>query len=108
MNKIKIKPLSINEAFQWKRYKTDKYKTFEQELYYSLPQIDIPEWKLKVSYIFWLSSKNADYDNPIKTCQDVLQKKYNFNDSRIYKGIIEKVDVKKWQEFIEFKILPFD
>lgn len=64
--------------------------------------MEVPEGKLLLNITFGLSSKNADWDNPIKPFQDVLQIKYGFNDRRVYKGVIEKVDVKKGEEFIEF------
>lgn len=104
---ISIKPLSVNQAWQGKRYKTDLYKAFEKELSYKLKNMVIPEGKLLLKATFGFSSKNADWDNPIKPFQDVLQKKYGFNDRNIYKGIIEKVDVKKGEEFIEFEILEY-
>lgn len=64
----------------------------------------VPEGKLMLTVTFGLSSRNSDWDNPIKAFQDVISKKYGFNDRRIYKGIIEKVIVPKGQEFIEFEI----
>ena len=103
-----IKPMSVNEAWQGKRFKTDKYKSFEKELLLMLKKIEIPEGKLLLRATFGLSSKNADWDNPIKPFQDVIQKKYGFNDRRIYKGEIEKKDVKKGFEYIEFQLLPFE
>ena len=35
--KINIKPLSVNKAWQGKRFKTKKYKAFETELLLKLP-----------------------------------------------------------------------
>lgn len=102
--RINIKPLSVNQAWQGKRFKTDKYKAFERELILKLGKLEIPEGKLLLTATFGLSSKNADWDNPIKPFQDCLQKKYGFNDRHIYKGIIDKVDVKKGEEFIEFTL----
>ena len=71
-----------------------------------LKSMDIPEGKLMLRATFGLSSKNADWDNPIKCFQDIVSAKYGFNDRRIYKGIIEKVIVPKGSEFIEFTISP--
>lgn len=62
--------------------------------------------KLSLSLRFGLSSKNADIDNPIKSFVDCLQVKYNFNDRQIYQLTVEKVDVPKGKEFIEFDIQP--
>jgi len=104
MVKIKIKPLSVNKAWQGKRYKSEEYKAFEEEFYYSIPTQKVPEGKLKVHYEWGLSSKLMDIDNPIKQAQDVISKRLGFNDRMIYELHIKKVDVKKGEEYIKFKI----
>ena len=104
--RIDIKPLSVNEAWQGQRFKTPKYKAFEKELLLKLRPQDIPEGKLLLRATFGISSKNADIDNPVKPFLDILQKKYGFNDRQIYLLTIEKVDVPKGKEFIEFTIEP--
>lgn len=101
---INIKPLSVNNAWQGKRFKTPAYKSYEKELLSKLRALEIPRGKLILIAKFGLSSKLADWDNPVKPFQDCLQKKYGFDDRRIYKAIIEKVNVKKGEEFIEFEI----
>jgi len=101
---IKVKPLSVNRVWQGKRFKTQDYKAYEQEVMYLLPPLEIPEGKLYVKYTFGLSSKNSDIDNPVKPFTDILQKKYGFNDRQIYKMELEKEDVKKGEEFIKFLI----
>lgn len=101
---IKTKPLSINEAWKGRRFKTDKYKAYENFIFYSLPAIKIPTGKLEIYYEFGMSSKGSDVDNCIKSFQDILTKKYGFNDNRIYKLIVEKSDVKKGEEYIIFEI----
>ena len=102
--RINIKPLSVNVAWQGKRFKSDEYKVYEQLLNILLPKIEIPEGKLKVYYKFGLSSKNADGDNCIKQFQDIIAKKYGFNDRFIYEWRIVKEDVAKGEEFIEYEI----
>ena len=105
MNRVQIKPLSVNKAWRGgRRYKTEDYKRYEADLGFLLPHIDIPEGKLEIHYIFGVSSKAFDYDNGIKQFQDVISKKYGFNDNRIYMATIEKIDVKKGEEYIEFEI----
>lgn len=106
--KIDIKPISINQCWQGRRFKTKKYKDFEKELLLKLPAFEIPPGKLTLVINFGLSSKNSDWDNPIKPFQDILQKKYNFNDRMIYKAIVSKIDVKKGNEFIEFFINKYE
>jgi Holliday junction resolvase RusA-like endonuclease len=52
-----------------------------------------------------MSSKGSDVDNCIKCLQDSLAETYGFNDNRIYKLVVEKVDVKKGGEFVEFEFM---
>lgn len=101
--KIKIKPLSVNECWQGRRFKTKEYNDYEEELLLMLPKMVVPGGLLEVEYIFGLSSKNADIDNIVKPLTDILQKKYDFNDKRIYRMILRKIDVKKGGEFIEIE-----
>jgi len=102
---LNIKPMSVNLAWQGKRFKTNKYKSYEKELLILLPKLDIPDGELKVDLVFGFSSKLSDADNPVKCFVDVLQKKYGFNDNKIYEYSIKKVDVSKGSEFIEFNIM---
>tara|TARA_R100000734_G_C3280107_1_gene73928 strand:+ start:175 stop:495 length:321 start_codon:yes stop_codon:yes gene_type:complete len=105
--KIWIKPLSVNEAFRGRKFKTKKYIEFEQEMLLRLPKMNIPNNKLEIHYKIGFSNRNSDLDNAFKQLNDCLQKKYGFNDNLIYKIIAEKEIVKKGQEFIEFKICQF-
>ena len=102
--RIDIKPLSVNQVWQGKRFKTPIYKSYEKQLLQILPKLHIPEGKLQINIIFGFSSSASDWDNPIKPFQDILQKRYGFNDSRVYKATVIKDIVKKGQEFIEFDI----
>lgn len=105
---IKIKPLSTNKAWQGKRFKTVAYKDYEEELLYRLPcNISIPSPPFHIDYVFGFSNKNSDLDNPVKLIQDILQKKYNFNDSNIYSSSTRKIITKKEEEFLYFKISHF-
>ena len=102
--KIKIKPLSINEAWAGRRFKTPKYKAFEEELLLKLKPMDVPEGKLSISILYGMSNMQSDVDNPTKTFVDVLQKKYGFNDNKIYAMVLVKEKVAKGEEFIEFSL----
>ena len=109
MNSIQIKPLTVNKAWRGgRRFKTNEYKAYEADLSLLLPNIDVPEGKLQVHYIFGLSNKASDYDNCIKQFQDIISKQYGFNDNKIYKAVVEKVDVKKGEEFIKFEIKEYE
>ena len=42
--RIKIKPLSVNDAWQGRRFKTDNYKKYERDLMLILPSsVVVPE-----------------------------------------------------------------
>jgi len=103
MHKIKIKPLSVNCAWKGKRYKTDEYKYYEQELIYTLPKILVKPIPLIVTLHAGIN-KQADIDNIAKPFIDILQKKYGFNDNQIYELHLIKFAVNKGNEFISFKI----
>jgi Holliday junction resolvase RusA-like endonuclease len=105
MEKINIKPLSVNDAFKGRRFKTDKYKSFENEMLFSLPIkfIGIPPYIIKLEFGF--SSKASDIDNPVKQTIDCLSKKYKFNDNQVYRLEVEKFIVDKGNEYIKFDII---
>ena len=102
--KIDIKPLSINAAFKGRRYRTDKYNKYERDILLQLKPMNIPDGKLEISIMAGFSYKGADLDNVAKLFIDILQKKYGFNDSRIYALTMLKRIVPKGQEFISFSI----
>jgi Holliday junction resolvase RusA-like endonuclease len=102
--KINIKPLSVNKAWQGRRFKTDEYKAFNKEMMLKLKPITIPDGPLCVSFTFGFSNRASDIDNPLKPVIDILQKKYGFNDNRIYELNVVKEVVKKGKEFIHFNI----
>lgn len=106
--RIDIKPLSVNQAWQGRRYKTNKYKQYIKDIMLMLKPLEVPEGELYLSLKFGFSNKNSDFDNPVKCFVDCLQKKYGFNDRRIKKCLIEVEHVKKGQEFIEWTIMPLD
>lgn len=104
---LNIKPLSVNEAWQGKRFKTPKYKKYINDVLFLLPlKFDIkPPYFISINLFF--SNVSSDIDNPIKPLLDILQVKYNINDKDIYKLNIEKFVVKKGSEKIELTIIPY-
>lgn len=103
MVKLDIKPLSVNEAWKGRRYKTDKYKTYERTVLLMLPRkTEIPEGNIALRLEFGFSNSSSDIDNPVKLFIDCLQKKYKFNDKRITELNIKKRPVKKGAEYIVF------
>lgn len=104
MIKLNIKPLSVNQAWQGRRFKTNIYKNYEKEIIALLPKTQFPEGKVSIEITFGFSNKSSDIDNPLKPFLDILQKKYGFNDKDIYKLTVNKEVVKKGNDFIEFSV----
>jgi len=107
---VKIKPLSTNQAWKGRRFKTDKYKRFENNMLMLLPKFKgvIPNL-IAIDLHFGFTSKASDLDNPVKMVLDCLQKKYKFNDNKVYELNIRKSITK--EPFINISIrplLPFD
>jgi Holliday junction resolvase RusA-like endonuclease len=105
--RINIKPLSQNQAWQGRRYKTPAYKSYERECLYRLKPINVPDGKLQINYTVGYSNPMSDIDNFLKSFQDILCKRYAFDDNRIYRIEIEKVITKKGAEFIDFEIKEY-
>lgn len=104
--KINIRPLSVNECFKGRRYRTVKYDAFISKMLYLLPkQIEIPNEKyIKIAIQFGFSSRASDIDNCCKSFLDCLVKKYKVDDRNIYEMHVFKDIVKKGDEYISFKI----
>lgn len=90
---VQEKPLSINDAFQGRRFKTKEYKAYEERLLYQLPKRERLTGPIKVKYLFFLRNhKLTDCDNLIKPLQDILQKAGYFeNDRNIYEFQVLKI-----------------
>jgi len=109
-----------------RRFKTKDYKDFEEAMLGEfdkktgiqvskglLPdpeeiQLDLPEkGRLYLQIEFGIADR-FDWDNGIKPFQDLLQKKYGFNDTRVHKAIVTKSIVKRGGEYIKWSIEPLD
>lgn len=101
--RLDIKPLSVNRAWQGKRFKSKDYDAYERTMLLLLPKLEMPEPPYRLFYEFGFSNKQSDYDNPCKPIGDILQKKYGFNDKEIYEAHIRKRIVKKGQEYIRIR-----
>lgn len=102
--RLNIKPLSVNQAWQGKRFKTPAYKRYQNDVMTLLRPFTVPDGDLRIELVFGFSNAASDWDNPIKPFQDILQKKYGFDDRRIIEAHVKKVKVKKGEEFIEWGI----
>jgi len=106
VHKIKIKALSVNEAWQGRRFKTDAYKRYERDLLLLLPRgVEIPPGDLSLFLEVGQSNMAADVDNPCKLVIDILCKKYGFDDRRVVEMAVRKRKAEKGQEYIIFNIV---
>ena len=106
---IPVKPLSVNQVWQGRRFKTPAYKAFEEEVLYFLRGKKFKKTKgpLEVYYVFSLKNhKRTDYDNLIKPLQDILVKAGLIADDRlIYRAVVEKRGALR--DSIEVQIKPY-
>lgn len=102
--RVDIKPLSVNRAWKGRLTKTYEMKKYTRDVLLMLKSMEIPDGELFISIEYGFSNKASDIDNPCKPFIDVLQKKYGFNDSRIYRLDLTKKIVKKGDEYIQFNI----
>ena len=101
MLRVNIVPLSINKAFQGRRFKTLDYLKFEHDMMYLLPKFKMPEAPYSITIHYGFSSKLSDLDNPCKILIDIMQKKYKFDDKDIFELKLTKEIVAKGKEFIQ-------
>lgn len=102
--RIEIKPLSVNECWQGKRFKTEAYKNYEKAVLLMLKASLIPPAPYHIYFEFGMSNVLSDWDNPVKPLQDILQKKYRFNDKDIMSANVLKIKVDKGKEYFKFSI----
>lgn len=105
---LKIKPLSVNKAWQGRRFKTKLYKTWQQQVAAICRKEQAPKGKLLLKFKFGFSSKEADLDNVLKTTIDQLQKRKSFDDKMIYRIEVDKEIVPKGEEFIYYELTALE
>ena len=107
---IQIKPLSVNQAYRGRRFKTNDYKKYEVDMFEALSEdIGISDKGqlvliLEVRY----SSRQSDIDNCIKPFLDILQKRFGFNDNRVFFLAITKEIVPKGEEGIGYMLADME
>lgn len=109
MIKIPIKPLSTNQAWQGRRFKTKTYKDYERTLLILLRKLkpEIPEGPVAFDLRVGVS-RHFDGDNAIKQLLDVCQKYCDhFDDVNVFDYHVRKVLVDKGNEYLAFKFTPF-
>jgi Holliday junction resolvase RusA-like endonuclease len=80
---IDIKPLSVNKAWQGRRFKTKEYKDFEEQLLWKLKGIKPVSGKYALHIDFYFKNyKMADLSNCLKTTEDIIVKAGLVEDDR--------------------------
>jgi len=102
--RLPIKALSVNKAYTGRRFKTQEASKYTRDVLLLLRPMSVPDGPLELSITWGFSSKGSDIDNCAKVFIDCLQKKYGFNDNRIYKLTLSKIIVAKGDEFITFEL----
>lgn len=104
---IELKPVSINKAFQGKRYKTVECKDFEKDFMILAPKQKMIKGIVEIEYKFYLKRHAlTDYDNCIKVVQDLIVKcEYIEDDRKIYKATIYKIPSDN--DYMEIKIKKY-
>lgn len=107
---IPLKPISVNEAFQGRRFKTKKCKEFCEDFLKVAPRKEMIRGMIEIEFRFYVKNHQmADYDNMIKITQDMLGKNkcgYIEDDRKIYKATIYKIPSN--EEKIEITIKGID
>ena len=123
MIELLIKPLSQNEAYDpisvprrkgartyhiGQLVKSKKYKQYTKDLPKLLPQeLQLPPGKLIFLVKWYFATASSDYDNPLKSMQDLICNFYGVNDNKIYLGMQQKLTGHKGNERIEFEFLQY-
>jgi len=103
------KPLSANESYIGRKIKSAKYRKYEDTLLTTLPDLVVSEdGLLHLRLLVRYSNKRSDIDNCLKPFIDVLQKRYDFNDNRIYRLTVKKEIVAKGEEGITFNLEDYE
>ena len=106
--RVDIKPMSVNDAWKGRRFKTDKYKAYQKHLLLILPKIVVPPGKLKLILEFGMANELSDIDNPVKQFLDTLQLRYWFNDRDIWELEVKKIKVKKGEDYVKFEFISIN
>ena len=73
---VNLPPLSINKAWQGRRYKTKEYNNWLKDGLRLLPKREMIIDDVEIELTFYMKyPKKSDVDNPIKTCLDLIVKK---------------------------------
>lgn len=105
---LDIKPLSVNRAWQGRKYKTKEYNAWRREIEILMPRKEMIQGDVSVTVIYSLvRHRRTDLDNLFKTLFDsIVNRGYIEDDTRIVE--IHAKKVKSKVNTIYFSIEPYD
>ena len=102
--RIPLAPISVNECWQGRRFKTSKYDDFIQDMLLVMPARKCVEGALSIHLTFGLPSLlRGDLDNLVKPVLDCMVKKGWIKDDRYINEIVAR-KVKSKEKYIEIEI----
>ena len=109
---LKIKPLSVNQAWQGRRFKTGTYKEYEKAVSLLINDKHNPvKGLVEIDYEFGLCGKgfsSSDVSNLIKCLEDILVKCGVIEDDRKVMRFSASKVKSGTSEFINIKIKPYE
>lgn len=106
--KVRVKAISVNDAFTGRRFKTPYYEQYTKVMLELMPDIVIPAPPFKILIRVGFSNTLSDCSNIIKNLEDICQERYQFNDRDVFDIRAVKEIVKKGQEYIDLSIGTYD
>lgn len=105
---IPVKALSVNKAWQGRRFSTPAKKQYERTLALLLPKAPIPGPYYRVAYDFYLANfALTDVDNMVKPLQDSLVRQGLIRDDRFILEFTAR-KFKADKDHIEVEITPLE
>lgn len=108
--RIPLKPVSINSAFQGKRFKTVACRQYCSDFMKVTRAHKKIMGYVQVEYHLYINNHSrTDWDNQIKVLQDMLVKRgYLEDDRKIYKAVVYKIPSKEDFVVVEIKSLDLE
>lgn len=106
---IPVSPVSVNKLYRGRRFKTEDYENFEDEVYYAIGKSKQKNaGELFVRYTFYIKNySRADTANLEKGLSDILSKLGYFENDNDIKMILMVKEKTNDKEYIEVEILPY-
>ena len=107
MFQINTKPLSQNQAWKGKVYKSKAYKDYEQIIKVHLMTFKLPRIRPNTPFYLFLefgTPRYQDCSNSIKLAEDIICRHLGVNDNYVMAIFSRKVITKKQDSYIRFNI----